>query len=241
MSSVPPRTETRRSPCASVRQPDAMTLDLAMPGLGGIDVLKALRQRGGPAIPVVVVSAFSPAHGAYAVDALAEGAFELVPKPTGQAERQRVRAEPAHQDPRRHQDAPPRRPPALSARVPQRQRRRRWRARRRRPPPTATLRARRGRRVRIRSGLSRALLIATSTGGPRALAEVVPGLPVSAGPGHDDRAAHARRLHRLAGRPPGSLEPAQRPRSPGRRVAGAGRGADRPGRPPPAAGHRPAR
>src|ERR1700742_4522513 len=67
-------------------QPDAMTLDLAMPGLGGIDVLRALKQRGGPAIPVVVVSAFSPAHGAYAVDALAEGAFELVPKPAGQAE-----------------------------------------------------------------------------------------------------------------------------------------------------------
>ena len=66
--------------------PDAMTLDLAMPGLGGIDVLKALKRRGGPSIPVVVVSAFSPAHGAYAVDALAEGAFELVPKPTGQAD-----------------------------------------------------------------------------------------------------------------------------------------------------------
>src|ERR1700727_1419465 len=64
--------------------PDAMTLDLTMPGLGGIDVLKALKRRGGPSIPVVVVSAFSPAHGAYAVDALAEGAFELVPKPTGQ-------------------------------------------------------------------------------------------------------------------------------------------------------------
>ena len=66
--------------------PDAMTLDLAMPGLGGIDVLKALKQRGGPSIPVVVVSAFSPAHGAYAVDALSEGAFELVPKPSGQAD-----------------------------------------------------------------------------------------------------------------------------------------------------------
>jgi two-component system chemotaxis response regulator CheB len=63
-------------------RPDAMTLDLAMPGLGGIDVLKALRQSG-RMIPVVVVSAFSPAHGARAVDALAEGAFELVPKPAG--------------------------------------------------------------------------------------------------------------------------------------------------------------
>ena len=34
-------------------------------------------------MPVVVVSAFSPAQGARAVDALAEGAFELVTKPTG--------------------------------------------------------------------------------------------------------------------------------------------------------------
>ena len=32
-------------------------------------------------MPVIVVSAFSPAHGARAVDALAEGAFDLVPKP----------------------------------------------------------------------------------------------------------------------------------------------------------------
>src|SRR6202008_3362865 len=64
-------------------QPDAMTLDLAMPGLGGIDVLRELRQRGGRQFPVVVVSAFSPAHGARAGDALAEGAFELVPKPNG--------------------------------------------------------------------------------------------------------------------------------------------------------------
>src|SRR5579875_3925596 len=64
-------------------RPDAMTLDLTMPGMGGIEVLRHLRRRGGPMLPVVVVSAFSPAHGARAVDALAEGAFELVPKPAG--------------------------------------------------------------------------------------------------------------------------------------------------------------
>src|SRR4051812_25607105 len=61
--------------CARLR-PDAMTLDLAMPGLDGLAVLTALQ--GTP--PAVVVSAFSPAHGARAVDALALGAFDLVVK-----------------------------------------------------------------------------------------------------------------------------------------------------------------
>ena len=63
-------------------RPDAMTLDLTMPGLDGLGVLRALRERTDTNIPVVVVSAFSEAHGARAVDALAEGAFDLVPKPT---------------------------------------------------------------------------------------------------------------------------------------------------------------
>src|ERR1700750_2498728 len=62
-------------------RPDAMTLDLAMPGLDGIGVLRALRAGKVEAVPVLFVSAFSPAHGARAVDALAEGAFDLVAKP----------------------------------------------------------------------------------------------------------------------------------------------------------------
>jgi two-component system chemotaxis response regulator CheB len=61
--------------------PDVLSLDLAMPGRDGVGVLRELRARG-LTIPVVVVSAFSAAAGARAVDALAEGAFELVPKPT---------------------------------------------------------------------------------------------------------------------------------------------------------------
>src|SRR3954468_20184376 len=62
-------------------RPDATTLDLHMPGLDGLGVLRALRSGRGTSVPVVVVSAFSPAHGARAVDALAEGAFDLVAKP----------------------------------------------------------------------------------------------------------------------------------------------------------------
>src|SRR3954447_13202381 len=62
--------------CERLR-PDALTLDLAMPGMDGLAVLRHLR--GTP--PAVVVSAFSPAHGARAVDALAGGAFDLAAKP----------------------------------------------------------------------------------------------------------------------------------------------------------------
>jgi two-component system chemotaxis response regulator CheB len=169
-------------------KPDAMTLDLAMPGLGGIDVLKALRQRGGPAIPVVVVSAFSPAHGAYAVDALAEGAFELVPKPAAQAEvgafeqnlltkiivATKTRRLGGHLRSARPQQngsgtvaaaTGPAAAPALGS-------------------TNGHVRAPRGvGGIRVRSATSRALLIATSTGGPRALAEVVPGLPSPLGLG----------------------------------------------------------
>ena len=69
--------------CAQHR-PDVLSLDLAMPGRDGIGVLRELRRIGSP-VAVVVVSAFSPAHGARAVDALAEGAVELVAKPSGSA------------------------------------------------------------------------------------------------------------------------------------------------------------
>jgi two-component system chemotaxis response regulator CheB len=150
-------------------RPDAMTLDLAMPGLGGIDVLRALRQRG-RMIPVVVVSAFSPA-----LDALAEGAFDLVPKPAGNGDmgafeqslvskiklasksrRPGVRPQPNHNGTGRKQA-----PPAVNG----------------------DGHALPHGRIRPRSSVSRALVIATSTGGPRALATLIPGLPSPLGLG----------------------------------------------------------
>jgi two-component system, chemotaxis family, protein-glutamate methylesterase/glutaminase len=162
-------------------RPDAMTLDLTMPGLGGIDVLRALRQPGRRTLPVVVVSAFSPAHGARAVDALAEGAFELVQKPNGaegevDAFEQNLLAKVRAAIELRRRDAavadvaqsPPPAP---------------------RGPRPATLRVagaarpQDGPRVAVRRGLSRVLLIATSTGGPRALAELLPALPAPLGVG----------------------------------------------------------
>ncbi|HUA47926.1 MAG TPA: chemotaxis-specific protein-glutamate methyltransferase CheB [Solirubrobacteraceae bacterium] len=138
-------------------RPDAMTLDLTMPGLDGLGVLRALRERTDTNVPVVVVSAFSAAHGARAVDALAEGAFDLVSKPTANEGLDafienlgaKVKAAAAS---RRKLPSPP---PSFNA-----------------PRPLAA-----GRKV------ARLVLIATSTGGPRALAALVPKLPAPLGVG----------------------------------------------------------
>jgi two-component system chemotaxis response regulator CheB len=149
--------------CRATR-PDAMTLDLAMPGLDGLGVLRALKENGAPDVPVIVVSAFSPAHGARAVDALAEGAFDLVPKPAvgepfhtfteNLAERLRQAVAQASTAPLVGNAA------AANGHAV--------------PAPHAAVPA---------TGAPRAVVIAASTGGPRALAQLLPALPARLGEG----------------------------------------------------------
>jgi two-component system chemotaxis response regulator CheB len=142
--------------CRSLH-PDAMTLDLAMPGLDGIGVLRAMRSGDAPAPPVIVVSAFSPSHGARAVDALAEGAFDLVPKPAigepfhtfTESLATRLRAAIVGQA-----------EPPVNGHAS--------------PAPVA---------VPAPAGARRPVVIATSTGGPRALARLLPDLPSPLGEG----------------------------------------------------------
>ncbi|HEX7083932.1 MAG TPA: chemotaxis-specific protein-glutamate methyltransferase CheB [Gaiellaceae bacterium] len=140
--------------CAAHR-PDVLSLDLAMPGLHGLDVLRALNRAGSPT-RVVVVSAFSPAFGARAVDALAEGAFELVEKPTAGAPPAAFLAELCEKV-------------GLAAEA------------RNGACPAAAL----GRPVRraVAGAAKRAVVIACSTGGPKALADLVPKLPAPLGRG----------------------------------------------------------
>jgi two-component system, chemotaxis family, protein-glutamate methylesterase/glutaminase len=167
---------------AACRQhrPDAMTLDLAMPGLDGIGVLKALKAGKADPVPVIVVSAFSPAHGARAVDALAEGAFDLVAKPAMGESMESFTAELA----KKVNDAAeggklrrrlPVRPAAPAA-----------------PRPPAPAIAPRPRSARHEGhsgnagfpvGTRKFVLIASSTGGPKALGELVPKLPAPLGTG----------------------------------------------------------
>src|SRR4029453_13233701 len=58
--------------------PDLMLLDLQMPRMGGIEVLRALR-KDGINVPVIVITA----HGSIetAVEAMKEGAYAFITKP----------------------------------------------------------------------------------------------------------------------------------------------------------------
>jgi two-component system, chemotaxis family, protein-glutamate methylesterase/glutaminase len=145
--------------CAELK-PDVLSLDLAMPGKDGIGVLRELRRIGSP-VAVVVVSAFSPAHGARAVDALAEGAVELVAKPSGSALADAFFRE-LHD--KMSLAAISRRPrPAVA------------------PAPAAPRTATSDRRPA--GATARTVVIACSTGGPKALASLVPALPRELGNG----------------------------------------------------------
>ena len=145
--------------CRTLR-PDELTLDLAMPGLDGMGVLRALKQADST-IPVVVVSAFSPAAGARAVDCLAEGAVDLVSKPAAGEPLTVFTDELAEKV-------------ALAATS------RRARARLAASPPARATPA--PLRARVSAG-RKVVVIATSTGGPKALADLLPKLPARLGDG----------------------------------------------------------
>ncbi len=59
-------------------QPDLIILDLVMPGMGGLDVLRQIKQAL-PRIPVVIFSGH--AHTKNVVQAMRSGASDFLPKP----------------------------------------------------------------------------------------------------------------------------------------------------------------
>ena len=60
-------------------KPQVVTLDLEMPGMGGLDMLKEIMLRH--ALPVIVVSSHSTQGAAVTLQALSMGAFDFVAKP----------------------------------------------------------------------------------------------------------------------------------------------------------------
>jgi DNA-binding NtrC family response regulator len=59
-------------------RPDLMFLDIAMPGINGLDVLKAVKELD-PAIPVIMITASTDT--ALTGEAIKQGAFSYLPKP----------------------------------------------------------------------------------------------------------------------------------------------------------------
>ena len=57
---------------------DLVILDVMLPGISGIDTLRAMRISN-PLLPVIVITAFSSIDGA--IDAMKHGAFHYIPKP----------------------------------------------------------------------------------------------------------------------------------------------------------------
>src|ERR1700730_19068510 len=60
-------------------RPQVVTVDLEMPGMGGIDMLKEIMRRH--QIPVIVVSSHSTEGASITLQALSLGAFDFVAKP----------------------------------------------------------------------------------------------------------------------------------------------------------------
>ena len=71
---------------ARTSQLDFVTLDIEMPGIGGIETLKALRELSGTrqrSIGVLLVSSHTQRGAAVTIEGLQEGAFDFISKPIG--------------------------------------------------------------------------------------------------------------------------------------------------------------
>jgi two-component system chemotaxis response regulator CheB len=141
--------------------PQVVTMDIEMPEMSGLQALAAIR-RTNPALPIIMVSALTERGAAATLEALSLGATDYVTKPSSLSGTGAVQKEEFIRDllariaalgaPR---SSPARRPGAVTPLA---------RAAHLRPPPRA-------------AGRIDVVAIGVSTGGPNALAELIPALP----------------------------------------------------------------
>lgn len=151
-------------------QPDVITLDIEMPEMGGLEVLDAMREKGLLSrTSVIVLSSLTLRGGQMTVRALGAGAFDFITKPEGRSQEANLAQlcdslRPMIQALERRREirsilnskvpvpCPPRELPLAA--------------------PTGRPRSRTGRPI---------VLVGVSTGGPVALAQVLPALPAKIG------------------------------------------------------------
>jgi two-component system chemotaxis response regulator CheB len=143
-------------------KPDAVTMDIEMPNMNGIDAVRVIR-RSNPRLPIVMFSTLTERGASATLDALAAGASDYVTKPsnTGSFEQSKANV--------RDQLIPKLKALAGTQRAAG------GGAPRVVPPPRPAGRA--GDKPKVRTGPFQALVIGCSTGGPDALANVLPALP----------------------------------------------------------------
>jgi two-component system, chemotaxis family, protein-glutamate methylesterase/glutaminase len=160
-------------------RPDVMTLDVEMPVLDGLSTLRELRKRW-RSLPVIMLSTLTIRGAESTLDALTLGANDYVPKPTQMSDRgaaiegvktlllPKVKALHAkYGGPTRAQAAGPSAAPAAA--------------------PPSTSQSIPGRSAVLpfpplsRGSMAEIVAIGVSTGGPNALAVVLPGLPADLG------------------------------------------------------------
>lgn len=144
-------------------RPDVITLDVEMPVLDGLTALKEIR-RIYPKAKVIMFSSLTEEGAKETIEALSLGAFDFVTKPSSGSlteSMNRIRSELL---PKIRAAVPTKRPPVLP----------------RRPVPVAPPKPFPGIRLQlIRPGVYTILGIGVSTGGPKALLEIIPKLPAS--------------------------------------------------------------
>jgi two-component system chemotaxis response regulator CheB len=138
--------------------PDLVTLDVNMPGLGGLETLTEIQrinasQPDRPSVGVILVSALTDRGAAATVEGLERGAFDVIRKPDGPDEKANavVLRQLLIEKIKLFEQRPRRLPSPL-------------------PPPTGSSVS----LPRVRLGQYQAVAIGTSTGGPEALAHLLP-------------------------------------------------------------------
>jgi two-component system, chemotaxis family, protein-glutamate methylesterase/glutaminase len=149
-------------------QPDLLTLDIEMPEMSGLELLERMRTEA-PDVGAVMLSTLTQEGGAMTMRALELGAFDFIPKPqSGTMAENRIAVKKALEPIlqafmriRRNKRVPNYQRATAPLKTPSR-------APRPAPVPSSAVK---------RSGKSSIIGIGISTGGPNALARLLPGLP----------------------------------------------------------------